>query len=372
MGRQKTSLEGKAMKKYTWIVALLMALGLALVGCNTGDEGSDDITYTAVADGEKDKTASTKITFTFSEEVAELAADDITLTDGSGKAKKGALTGDAAVWTLGITGVSQGDVKVTIAKDGIEAAEKTVAVHEKGAVVTELALKATTVVDAENAKQVEGDDYKLIKAAKKGSYLMLTYTPKDPWSCGAIGSYNKVNGPILHGSKANTEQTTKVWVEDVLASEGQEDLDYLVFNMWNGTIAKVVLYAVEKDIDIKPAYTTAGSTKIVIPIGGDPAGKGDLSGLDSAKILAADDTAKLVIYFDSDKAAGWGVGTLNYNGSADTNWQSTKIKDLAIDDDKKAEVSLEDIKKVATGNNGLSFNVFDTAAKAILWIELVK
>ena len=112
---------------WSFFPALLLIAGIVLMGCP--NDPPADITYSAVADGVKDTTPSTKITFTFNEEVTGLAAGDITITDGTGKAAKGALTGSAKVWTLGITGVSQGDVKVKIAKSGIEGAEKTVAVY---------------------------------------------------------------------------------------------------------------------------------------------------------------------------------------------------------------------------------------------------
>jgi hypothetical protein len=58
----------------------------------------------------------------------ELAADDITITDvAPGAATKDALSGSGTSWTLGISAVTQGSVKVKITTAGIEAAETTVA-----------------------------------------------------------------------------------------------------------------------------------------------------------------------------------------------------------------------------------------------------
>ena len=126
------------MKKFSWIMGLLLALSLAFIGCGdagggggedpTGGDGDGAITYTAKADGTARKTTSTAITFTFKADVA-ITADDITITGDDGAATKGALTGSDKVWELAISGVTAGNVKVKIAKEGIEAAEKTVEVY---------------------------------------------------------------------------------------------------------------------------------------------------------------------------------------------------------------------------------------------------
>lgn len=75
----------------------------------------DSVTFTAAADGESGTTTSTKIDFVFSQPVAGLTASDITITAGTGAATKGALTGSGKNWSLKITGVSEGNVGVTIA-----------------------------------------------------------------------------------------------------------------------------------------------------------------------------------------------------------------------------------------------------------------
>ena len=75
----------------------------------------DSVTFTATADGESETTTSTKIDFVFSQDVHGLAVSDITITAGTGAATKGALTGSGKNWSLKITGVSEGNVGVTIA-----------------------------------------------------------------------------------------------------------------------------------------------------------------------------------------------------------------------------------------------------------------
>jgi hypothetical protein len=88
-----------------------------------------DIAYDAAADGGA-ATASTKIDFTFGAAVADLTAADISITNGTGAITRGALTGSGTSWSLGIAVTTAGDVKVTINKAGVDAGEKTVAVHK--------------------------------------------------------------------------------------------------------------------------------------------------------------------------------------------------------------------------------------------------
>jgi hypothetical protein len=90
------------------------------------------VAYTVAADGESNTTASTKINFTFDAAVTGLAAEQITLTSGTGTVTKAALTGSGANWSLGITVDTAGDITVVITKDGIASGAKTVTVHKQG------------------------------------------------------------------------------------------------------------------------------------------------------------------------------------------------------------------------------------------------
>jgi uncharacterized repeat protein (TIGR02543 family) len=127
------------MKKiYSFMMAVLV-LGAGFYACDTGDlggtpgsESKGDITYSASADGTSGTASSTAIAFAFSGAVEGLSADDITVTDDTGTVTKGTLTGDGTDWSLGITVVTAGNVKVAIAKTGIENTVKDVAVHKAG------------------------------------------------------------------------------------------------------------------------------------------------------------------------------------------------------------------------------------------------
>ena len=91
-----------------------------------------DITYTATANGSDNTETSTTIAFTFNKAVEGLSAENITLSNDTGAATKGALSGGGTSWSLGITVQTAGAVKVTITRDGIEGTEKPVRVFKAG------------------------------------------------------------------------------------------------------------------------------------------------------------------------------------------------------------------------------------------------
>ena len=101
------------------------------------------ITWSAAADGSSDYETSTQITFTFSADVEELELENIIITDGTGSIEEinsenswsislYAGEDDNTEWTLsGITVTQQGNIKIKIVKDGIDAAEQTVQVYKE-------------------------------------------------------------------------------------------------------------------------------------------------------------------------------------------------------------------------------------------------
>jgi hypothetical protein len=127
--------------KKIWLGMLVLALvfGMLFISCDSGDNtdpkdqtgptGPTDTTYTVTADGTADTVTTTQLSFTFSAAVSGLTAGDITITAGTGSASKGTLTGSDTSWSLGVTDVAAGTVKVKIDKTGIENGEKTVTVN---------------------------------------------------------------------------------------------------------------------------------------------------------------------------------------------------------------------------------------------------
>jgi len=88
------------------------------------------ITYTVTADGVTNDTTSTKLTFVFSASPTGLTAAQITITDGSGAATKGALSGSGTTRTLAITDVSEGGITVKINNDNIDDISTPVTVYK--------------------------------------------------------------------------------------------------------------------------------------------------------------------------------------------------------------------------------------------------
>jgi putative ubiquitin-RnfH superfamily antitoxin RatB of RatAB toxin-antitoxin module len=128
------------MKKIYGFIMAVLVLGAGFYACDTsaldgipGNEAkTGDITYSASADGASGTASSTAIAFAFSGTVAGLVADDVTVTDDTGTVTKGTLNGSGTDWSLGITVVTAGNVKVAITKTGIENTVKDVAVHKAG------------------------------------------------------------------------------------------------------------------------------------------------------------------------------------------------------------------------------------------------
>jgi hypothetical protein len=87
------------------------------------------ISYTATADGGSRRASST-INFTFGSAIKDLTAEDIALVGDTGSVVAGALSGSGQNWSLGIVVETPGNIRVGIAKGGIEAGEKTVAVYK--------------------------------------------------------------------------------------------------------------------------------------------------------------------------------------------------------------------------------------------------
>jgi len=102
-----------------------------------------DVSFTATQTGGTSGTASsTGIDLTFSQAVTGLSATDITITNGTGSATKGLLTGSGTTYTVAITSVTQGNVTVAVSNFGafnVTGGAKTVAVYA-----------ASTVYDVKN------------------------------------------------------------------------------------------------------------------------------------------------------------------------------------------------------------------------------
>ena len=92
------------------------------------------VLLTAAADGTADTVTSTKIDLTFDTAITGLKAEDILLTDGTGAAVKGTLTGSGTSWSVALDSVTaQGEISAAVASPSgysISGSPKTVAVYK--------------------------------------------------------------------------------------------------------------------------------------------------------------------------------------------------------------------------------------------------
>jgi len=138
-------------KFWTGMLVFALAFGMLFISCS--DDENTDITYTATANGTANTVTTTQLSFTFSAAVSGLTAENITITAGTGSASKGTLTGSDASWTLSVTGVTAGTIKVKINKAGIESDEKTVTVNAAPATIT-YTVTANGTADTVNTTQL--------------------------------------------------------------------------------------------------------------------------------------------------------------------------------------------------------------------------
>jgi len=118
-------------RRQTFICGVFAAvLVLTFTACPTGngtanDNGAatGDITWTAVALG----TPTTSIGFTFSADPGPLQAADIISAPGGGSATFGALSGTGTTRSLAVSGVTAGNMSVSVAQAGLAADVRTVA-----------------------------------------------------------------------------------------------------------------------------------------------------------------------------------------------------------------------------------------------------
>jgi len=120
-----------------------------------------DVTFTAEqTGGTSGTTSSTGIVLTFSQPVTGLAAPNVTITNGTGSATKGLVTGSGTTWTVAISAVTQGNVTVAISNFGsfnVTGGAKTVAVYS-----------ASTVYDVK-----DGADGNWVKGTSNGHAITV-------------------------------------------------------------------------------------------------------------------------------------------------------------------------------------------------------
>jgi hypothetical protein len=85
--------------------------------------------YSITTDGESGAVSSAKIDFSFDAAIVGLTTGDIVLSP-AGSVDKIAITGSGQDWSLGITALKAGEIRVRINRDGIEDQERTLTIHQ--------------------------------------------------------------------------------------------------------------------------------------------------------------------------------------------------------------------------------------------------
>jgi len=259
-----------------WLVILLITLvfGIILVGCKeeptddnnkTNHISDPDITYNVTANGTANTETTTQLTFTFSAEVSGLTAENITITNGTGSATKGTLTGNGTSWSLNITNISAGTVKIKIVKTGIENSEKTVTVYKavNSNIVPQTPVSisyasanpASVVISWNSVSEAIG--YHVYRSSSQaGTYTKISSdiitTSYTDTSVNAgntywykVAAYNNAG----EGNKSDAKQSDKVPVVTLLTvgaditgdiiMETETQVDWYKFSAINGTTYKI-------------------------------------------------------------------------------------------------------------------------------------
>ena len=255
-------------------MAALLGAALLFAGCEqfTDNSSADPITYTAEADGINGADTSSIINFEFSKAVADLTAYDISVTDGTGSVTKGELTGSGITWTLAITVTTAGNVKVSINKTGIEAAEKDVAVHKAGEAV------GTTYTAAANGTNNSQDSTTITLTF---SEAVTDLAADDITVTTGTGSVTK--GELSGSGTTWTLGITVVTAGNVKVSINKTGID--------GAEKTVTVFKADETVDITYTVTgTAGdgtTTGIVFTF------SGEVTDLAADDISVADDTGSV-------------------------------------------------------------------------------
>jgi len=325
------------------------------------DGAADPIGWLPSVDGAAGTATTTKINFHFDKAVTGLEPSHITLTNVTGAATRGAVTGSGQDWSVSISNVSAGTIKVKIAYGDIDTAEKTVTVHKSNVAgadydISELAIDSSEEEEPElGGGKITDDDFDAIMDANYGSFLRITIdtsgctnaNAEAGWGIGAVGNFKDDAGEEFEGSRnlsivwPSSGDTVDLPLAEVWRYIDDAD-DFLYVNSWDGVkITKVELHA-KKVADTPPTLDQGVVALIGLPNGG------KLGYVDYLLILNSPDDYFLRLH--SSTAMGGSIGSSWANGAGQTetvavngtifNITVEKLKELGIGDAKEIIINI--------------------------------
>jgi len=235
-----------------------------------------------------------------------------------------------------------------------------------------------------------------IKAAEEEGVLRITYSASKDYAVGEIGWIDIENaGPVIIGNGSNKKQDAYYDIRDFTEVFGADGT--LTIHIFNGAkLNGVTLYTPKEGYEpnLNNPKATAGSQKIIIPIGHPLNGNGDLSKADFKKITTGT-YSKLVFYFaikEGEEEAAKDRGILKFGpkcGSPYTHYGISKSGDIIDGDEGWRAIGEEIAKQTITydvsvikagvtkagkGFNKLEINMGKVADKKadLVYIELQK
>jgi len=322
-----------------------------------------NVTFTAVQSGGTSGTAdSTGIVLTFSQAVTGLTANDITISNGTGGAVKGTLSGSGTTWTIALTSVTtQGNVTVSVGNFGtfnVTTGAQTVAVYKD--TTTPTTNVTFTAVQSGGAS-----------GTTDSTGIILTFSQAVTGLSASDITINDGTGAVTKGALSGSGSTWTIGLTSV-TTQGDVTVSVGNFGTFNVTTGAQTV-AVYKDTTtpnvLVTSITVSSSGSAITTYGG--------TMQMSANVLPANASNKAVTWSISSGSAARvnssGLLTAINNGSvtvrATANDGSGVYGEKTITIEKKSEqptMSKRDIKASIDKNGVATVTITEAIAKALI------
>ncbi|MCL1893483.1 MAG: lectin like domain-containing protein [Holophagaceae bacterium] len=328
---------------------------------------ANPVSFTVAQTGGSSNSADTTgIVLAFSRAVAGLTADDITITNGTGSATKGSLSGSGAIWTIGVTVGAEGTVNVGISDFGdfqVTSPPRSVAVYKSSA-KTPVTFTATQTGGSSNSADTTG-----IVLAFSQAVTGLT--------AGGITITNGT-GSVIKGSLSGSGA---IWTIGVtVGAEGTVNVgisDFGDFQVTSPPMSVAVYKSSAKTPVTFTATQTGGSSNSADTTGIVLAFSQAVTGLTAGSITITNGTGSVIKGSLSGSGAIWTIGvtvgaegTVNVGISDFGDFQVTNSpQSVAVYKGAQAYISIVDPPSTMLTGETVTFraNVIGIANKAVAW-----